>query len=67
MYYQVVLVQFLVYLSSWCQAADKFNEELFVKPFQSGHVNSYFQFTTEWLLQNNESRKCRIHSIERQL
>jgi len=27
---------------------DSFNEELYIKPLQSGHVYSYFQFTTLW-------------------
>lgn len=39
------------------QNNDYFNEELFIKPLQSGHVNSYFQFTTKWDLDKNDSRK----------
>lgn len=39
------------------ETGDQFDEELFIKPLSTGHVNTYFQFTTEWLLQNNESRK----------
>lgn len=39
------------------QNNDYFNEELFIKPLQSGHVNSYFQFTTKWDLEKNDSRK----------
>ncbi|XP_060074227.1 GPI transamidase component PIG-T-like [Ylistrum balloti] len=27
---------------------DEFNEELFIKPFGSGHVMFHFQFTTKW-------------------
>lgn len=27
---------------------DEFHEELLVKPLASGHVYSYFQFTTLW-------------------
>lgn len=38
------------------KASDQFDEELFIKPLSTGHVNTYFQFTTEWLVQNNESR-----------
>ena len=30
------------------QYDDEFNEELFIKPLQSGHINTYFQFTTKW-------------------
>lgn len=53
------LILFYVNLS---YASDKFNEELFIKPLPTGHVNTYFQFTTEWLIKNNESRKL-IKSI----
>lgn len=38
------------------KASDQFDEELFIKPLSTGHVNTYFQFTTEWLVQNNDSR-----------
>lgn len=55
---KIVVIFFLVFLIDLTKAApDKFNEELFIKPLHSGHVNTYFQFTTEWLLQNNESCK----------
>lgn len=56
MNFQIVFIYFLVYLNKECLATDKFNEELFVKPFPSGHVNTYFQFTTEWSLNNAENR-----------
>lgn len=36
---------------------DKFNEELFIKALHSGHVYTYFQFTTEWLLNNSDDCK----------
>lgn len=35
-------------------SSDKFNEELFIKSLHSGHVYTYFQFTTEWLLKNSD-------------
>ncbi|XP_046675490.1 LOW QUALITY PROTEIN: GPI transamidase component PIG-T-like [Homalodisca vitripennis] len=36
-------------LSVWCyQDKDEFHEELMIKPLASGHVYSYFQFTTLW-------------------
>lgn len=38
------------------QNNDNFNEELFIKPLQSGHVNTYFQFTTKWDLEKSDSR-----------
>lgn len=40
---------------------DEFHEELFIKPLQTGHVNTYFQFTTEWRLKNNES--CKFYAL----
>lgn len=38
------------------QYNDIFNEELFIKPLQSGHINSYFQFSTKWDLEKTDSR-----------
>lgn len=37
--------------------SDRFNEELYIKPLNSGHIYTYFQFTTQWILANNESCK----------
>lgn len=60
MFYRIVLV---LILSLVCNlkiafaSNDKFHEELFIKPLQSGHVYTYFQFTTQWALKNNESCK----------
>uniref|UniRef100_A0A1L8E420 Putative gpi transamidase complex n=1 Tax=Nyssomyia neivai TaxID=330878 RepID=A0A1L8E420_9DIPT len=31
-----------------CEYQDEFHEELFIKPLASGHVNTFFQFTTKW-------------------
>lgn len=42
------------------QADDSFAEELFLKPLPSGHINSFFQFSTSWELGQNDSRKLRI-------
>lgn len=53
----LVLFCFLVNFHDLNASPDKFNEELFIKALHSGHVYTYFQFTTEWLLQNNESCK----------
>lgn len=30
------------------QYQDTYHEEAFLKPLASGHINTYFQFTTEW-------------------
>lgn len=34
------------------QYQDRYYEEAFVKPLASGHINTYFQFTTEWNFEN---------------
>lgn len=39
------------------QNTDVFNEELFIKPLKSGHVNTYFQFTTRWNLEGPDDCK----------
>lgn len=52
----VILLLVKIYDLS-ASSSDKFNEELFVKALPSGHVYTYFQFTTEWLVESNESCK----------
>lgn len=37
---------------SGVQYRDRYYEEAFVKPLASGHINTYFQFTTEWNFEN---------------
>lgn len=37
-----------VYLVRSVMSSDRFHEELYLKPLPSGHVYSYFQFTTVW-------------------
>lgn len=39
------------------QFQDEFHEELFLKPLPTGHINSFFQFSTEWTLNRRDSRK----------
>lgn len=39
------------------QYTDTFHEELLLKPLPSGHINSFFQFTTKWHINKNDSRK----------
>lgn len=41
------------------QTSDTYAEELFLKPLPTGHINSFFQFTTNWELRHNDSRECR--------
>lgn len=38
---------------------DEFHEELLVKPLASGHVYSYFQFTTLWRKPQNQNT-CKL-------
>ena len=38
-------------------ASETFSEELFIKPLPTGHLYSYFQFTTKWDV-NPEEIKC---------
>ncbi|KAL5021161.1 hypothetical protein ScPMuIL_000316 [Solemya velum] len=48
-FFKVVLKILIVFsISSLvvCEKNDEFSEELFIKPFRSGHVLNYFQFTT---------------------
>lgn len=56
------------YLFAKSEAAiDRFDEELFIKPLHPSHVNTYFQFTTEWLVQNNESCNASFHQHSNRL
>ncbi|XP_055684332.1 GPI transamidase component PIG-T [Lutzomyia longipalpis] len=38
-----------------CEYRDNFHEELFIKPLPSGHVNTFFQFTTKWQYSEKEN------------
>lgn len=51
----LVLFALLVHVHDLIASPDKFDEELFIKTLHSGHVNTYFQFTTQWLLTDNEN------------
>lgn len=55
--FKVFLVIFLVLIEESYQFTDSFSEELYLKPLESGHINSYFQFTTKWDMNKNDSRK----------
>lgn len=39
------------------QYRDTYHEEAFLKPLASGHINTYFQFTTDWNFGKAENRK----------
>ncbi|XP_031628950.1 GPI transamidase component PIG-T [Contarinia nasturtii] len=51
----LVLICLFVNFHDLTASPDRYNEELFIKALHSGHVYTYFQFTTEWIIQNNES------------
>lgn len=36
--------------------SEHFHEELFIKPLANGFVNTFFQFTTRWTMENREER-----------
>lgn len=57
----LVLFSLLVHIHYLLASPDKFEEELFIKTLHSGHVNTYFQFTTQWLLADNESCEYSHH------
>lgn len=42
------------------QFEDEFHEELFLKPLPTDHINTYFQFSTEWALNRHDSRKINL-------
>lgn len=54
-----ILFVVLVLVHDLIASPDKFDEELFIKTLHSGHINTYFQFTTQWLLTDDES--CKYH------
>ncbi|KAJ6637247.1 GPI transamidase component PIG-T [Pseudolycoriella hygida] len=49
------VVIIFVIISESSQFQDEFHEELFLKPLPTGHINSYFQFSTEWTLNRGDS------------
>ncbi|KAG1670228.1 GPI transamidase component PIG-T [Nymphon striatum] len=56
---QLLLSVLFLLISTSCYSLtdDSFSEELFIKPLPTGHVYSYFQFTTKWDvdIRNNEA------------
>lgn len=44
------------------QFQDEFHEELFLKPLPTGHINSFFQFSTEWTLNRRDSRNVEFNT-----
>ena len=39
---------------------DTFHEELFLKPLDTGHLYTHFQFTTEWGVEPSEKTSCKF-------
>lgn len=50
-----VLLLFISFSLNTIDCSDTFNEELVIKPIATGHLNAYFQFTTNWLVKNQEN------------
>lgn len=51
-----IAILFLSYDKS-LQYKDNYNEELLIKQLPTGHIYSYFQFTTKWHLVDSDSCK----------
>ena len=52
------LVWFLIVLFKCADGSEEtFSEELFIKPLPTGHVYSYFQFTTKWDVNPEETKR----------
>ena len=55
----VLLITTLIYSNCAAESyEDSFSEELFIKPLPTSHLYSYFQFTTKWDV-NPEETKCK--------
>lgn len=56
------LLLFLLVLirSRFSSAKEEFHEELLVKPFPTGEVLTYFQFTTLWDVQIYDNDACKF-------
>lgn len=52
-----LLLLLLVTVAAGEQYRDTYDEEAFIKPLASGHINTFFQFTTEWNFGNTKNRK----------
>ena len=54
------LFLFLIAISfAECNHNDRFSEELFIKPFSSGHVMFHFQLTTVWNVSIDKPDLCK--------
>lgn len=60
---QFVITFFAVVTTTSAQFQDEFHEELFLKPLPTGHINSFFQFSTEWTLNRKESRRKTLNQL----
>ncbi|KAI5704721.1 hypothetical protein M8J76_010520 [Diaphorina citri] len=51
--FSIALLSINIHGTSGYKHKDSFHEELFIKPLLSGHIYSYFQFTTLWEIDGN--------------
>lgn len=54
---KLTLALLVLHFTSTIQYTDEFHEELYIKPLETGHINSYFQFTTSWDRGEQDNRK----------
>jgi hypothetical protein len=61
----VTVVVFLYFSSYSLASKEEFHEELLIKPLPTGHVYTYFQFTTLWDvdMKNHEACKCSTNEM----
>jgi hypothetical protein len=50
---------FVCFLSSFVVGKEEFHEEIYIKPFPSGDVLTYFQFTTLWSVDIRDKNACK--------
>ena len=50
---------FSLYFSLVLTQKDQFDEELFIKPLDSGHLVMHFQFTTKWNVDIHDQASCK--------
>lgn len=58
--YLIILFLGFVFSVNCVSYNDSFNEELLIKPLASGHIYSYFQFTTTWY---QKKYNCKLLNI----
>lgn len=55
----ITVFVFLHFSSFSCASKDEYHEELLIKPLPTGHVYTYFQFTTLWDVDIKDHEACK--------